>query len=219
MRGKVEIIPHILEREIKEVRRKLGLVKPYVETVAVDIIDGIFVSNKTHEVLELKGLKELEGLKLDFHLMVSEPTLFVDDCKRAGGNRVIGQIEMMNDQEEFVKLVKSNGMSAGLALDLETPVEAIEERLLGEIDCVLVMSVKAGASGQGFQREALDKIRKLRGLAKKHGEFNIAVDGGINKETIKEVTVAGANHLGVTSAIFKAEDMGKAIKELMRLVK
>jgi len=151
---KNEIIPAILEENIEEVKRKFKLVKPYVEIVQVDILDGVYAQGKTIEIGELKGLEEIKGLKIDFHLMVSEPALLVDDCREARGYRVIGQIEMMSDQEEFVRIVKNVGMLAGLAIDLKTPVEAIEERFLEEIDCVLVMSVKAGESGQAFQKEA-----------------------------------------------------------------
>jgi ribulose-phosphate 3-epimerase len=215
---KNEIIPAILEENIEEVKRKFKLVKPYVEIVQVDILDGVYAQGKTIEIGELKGLEEIKGLKIDFHLMVSEPALLVDDCREARGYRVIGQIEMMSDQEEFVRIVKNVGMLAGLAIDLKTPVEAIEERFLEEIDCVLVMSVKAGESGQAFQKEALEKIKRLRGLSEKHGNFNIAVDGGLNKETVMDCLGAGANQLGVTSAIFGAEDVGKAIKELRERV-
>jgi ribulose-phosphate 3-epimerase len=218
VRKKIEIIPAILEENIEEVKRKFKLVKPYVEIVQVDILDGVFAQGKTIEIGELKGLEEIKGLKIDFHLMVSEPALFVDDCRKVGGWRVIGQVEMMNDQGEFVRMVENAHMLAGLAIDLKTPVEAIEERFLEEIDCVLVMSVKAGESGQAFQKEALEEIKKFRGLSEKHGNFNIAVDGGLNKETVMDCLGAGANQLGITSEIFGAVDVGKAIKELRELV-
>ncbi len=187
--------------------------------VQIDIIDGIFAEEKTIKIGEIKELKELEGLRLDFHLMVSEPVLLVDICRGVGGYRVIGQVEMMNDQEEFVRMVRDRKMLAGLAIDLETPVKAIEKKLFKELDCVLVMTIVAGASGRSFQRKALKKIKKLKSLSEKHGGFNIAVDGGLNKETVVDCVKAGANHLGVTSAIFRAKDVGKAIEELRGLAK
>jgi ribulose-phosphate 3-epimerase len=72
------------------------------------------------------------------------------------------------------------------------------------------MSVNPGFGGQAFIPLALSKIKKLREVFDK----DIAVDGGINEHTAKEVIRAGANVLAAGSYIFKAKNKKKAIERI-----
>jgi len=87
------------------------------------------------------------------------------------------------------------------------------EPYLAEIDCVLVMMYKAGASGQTFQPSHIPKIRKIH---EEYRQLPIEVDGGISKETASLVISAGARRLVSTSYLFwkNADRIAEAIEEL-----
>jgi ribulose-phosphate 3-epimerase len=80
------------------------------------------------------------------------------------------------------------------------------------VDFVLVMSVNPGFGGQAFIPQAVNKIRQLRAIFNK----DIAVDGGINNLTAKQVKEAGANILVAGSYIFGAKNVQDAINSLRR---
>ena len=155
----VLVVPAILTSDPGELTKFLALVEGVVKRVQVDIIDGDFVENKTidPEVFEHVDTE----LLVDFHLMVKEPKNWVERCARAGADRIIGQIEMMSSQEEFVGKVQEVGAYVGLAIDLDTPVENLENSIINTLDAVLVMSVQAGFGGQKFDPKAIEKIEKL----------------------------------------------------------
>ncbi|MGC9005752.1 MAG: hypothetical protein ACP5JC_03995, partial [Candidatus Micrarchaeia archaeon] len=56
MLNKVEIVPAILVKNREEFLRRIELVKPYVKKVQIDVMDGVFVPNKTIGIRELRNL-------------------------------------------------------------------------------------------------------------------------------------------------------------------
>ena len=89
-----------------------------------------------------------------------------------------------------------------------------------ELDIVLVMTIKAGWTGRSFKQQRLEEVRKLKELKQKKGyQFKIAVDGGINKKTIKDCLKAGAELLFMHIAIWQAKDPEKRLKELKSMAK
>lgn len=198
----LEIIPAILTNDPKELEEKIRAVarlhESYgeVKRVQIDIIDGVFANNKT---VDLAAVGQIEsGLGIDVHLMVREPVDWVEKSIRAMADRIIGQVEMMSNQAEFVGKVQSTGHEVGLALDLDTPVSEINPVLLFDLDVVLVMSVKAGFGGQEFDHKVLEKIRELSEIRNDSGyKFKICIDGGIGEENIKQVKDAGVDEVAV----------------------
>src|SRR3989304_9291215 len=160
----VEIIPSILTADPTEARQLLLKVEGLFQRVQIDIVDGQFAPERSIDPSAREGVET--SAKLDFHLMTKEPTDWVERVLRAGADRVIGQIEVMSSQIDFVGKVSEVGVSVGLAIDLETAVERLDEAIVGNLDVVLIMSVKAGAGGQEFDPRALAKIKKLDALRK-----------------------------------------------------
>ena len=142
-----EIIPSILTASPQEVKEMLLRVEEAgCERAQVDIVDGVFASNKTIDPSAIAGFET--GLSLDFHLMTKEPIDWAERALHAGAERIIGQIELMTDQAAFIGKVQAGGTLVGLALDIDTPVSRIDKEILTSLDTVLVMSVKAGQGGQ-----------------------------------------------------------------------
>lgn len=77
------------------------------------------------------------------------------------------------------------------------------------------MSVEPGFSGQEFIPSTVEKLKRLNGYRQTSGlTFTIGIDGGINKNNIKNLTDAGANHIAAASAIFNDNNIIDSFKEL-----
>lgn len=211
----LQIIPTILTLDPEEAKEKLQKLQGKVSWVHLDIMDGKFVNNRTVQLKDFLKIKLLSKFKIQAHLMVKEPIRLIRDAERIKVARVVGQIEMMADQEKFVNEVLEKGMKPGLALDLETKIKGIEKMVLPKLDSVLIMTVKAGWGAQKLDKKRLDEVRKLRKMREKKGfKFKIAVDGGVNKETIKDCVKAGAEILAAGSVFWKSADPSLTMADL-----
>lgn len=228
----VKIIPAILPTTKEEFEGKFELVKDLVKRVQLDVVDGVFAETKTVEPASLIGqggwLRSVGEVKLDVHLMVDEPIEWLEQCKAINADRVLGQIELMEDPVLFVAEAQVKGFGVGLALDLNTEVERIAS-VIDDLDVVLLMSVKAGKSGSEFVEAVLPKIEEVRKLKK---DILICVDGGLDGEEIKKCIVAdwaeeikeeelnrdfSDMEFVVGSALWEADDIKKKLEDLENL--
>lgn len=172
--------------------------------VQIDILDGVFADNKT---IEPSIVEEIEtSLLIDYHLMVKEPFDWIERCIRGQADRIIGQIELMRDQVEFVEKVTEAGLRVGLALDLDTPIASIDKTIITDVDVILVMSVPAGFGGQEFDKEVLKKIEELDHIrAKDASPFYICDDGGITLSNIDDVHLDGVDEVAIGKRLFEGD--------------
>lgn len=206
----MKLIPDILEQDIDKVLPKIPVIAELTDMVHIDIMDGLMVDNTTIDIGQLFEVQIPESLKIDMHLMVEYPIDYLGDCHQLHVYRAFAQIERMHSQKEFIEKAKELNVKPCFGLDLHTPPEAIEKDLYSDLDGILVMSVKAGWSGQSFNPIAIEKVKQLRQLGY---QGHIVMDGGMNSETICPCLKAGADEFAVNSYFWKAEDK-KAVLEL-----
>ncbi|HOQ25991.1 MAG TPA: ribulose-phosphate 3-epimerase, partial [Methanomassiliicoccaceae archaeon] len=127
-------------------------------------------------------------------------------------------VEATEDVKGAIDRIHSLGKKAGLSLNPETPFTAVEP-YLEHIDLLLVMTVRPGFGGQSFMPVGLPKIAAARERFDAIGSSaELAVDGGINRDTGRECIDAGVSVLAAGSALFKSPDM-RAEMELWRAYK
>ena len=210
----VEVVPSILTNDPQELKELINRCEGQVDRVSIDIIDGHFVDNKTIDPSAMNYVDT--NLRLDFQLMTKNPTNWIEKCFRAQADRIIGHIELMEDQDVFVGKVQELGCRCGLAIDIDTPIKQLDYSLLADIDVILVMSYKAGFGGQDLDPVVFEKIKKLDSIrVRDDTPFRIHVDGGINKDTIKSVVENGADEVSVGRSLFDGrikDNIDKLIK-------
>lgn len=214
----VEIIPTILTSDLNDFTEKINWVRDIVPRVQIDVIDGKFAPKKT---VNLEGLRErggigppVSGLRVDLHLMVDKPEDWVNRSLELLPDRIIGNVEMMDDPKDFVNKVVEGGVEAGIALDLETPVESMADEIYHLADLILVLSVKAGMGGQEFDFQALKKIKKISRIV--DGLVKIGVDGGLNEKNIPLCRASGAEIFYVGNSFWEAKDLNYRYNELLK---
>ena len=181
-----------------------------VPALHLDVMDGQFVPNLTYGMPIVEGLRPLTDQVLDVHLMIQQPERFIQQFRDAGADVITIHVESTAKVGETLEQIRESGAAAGLALNPDTPLDAIHP-YWDDCDLVLVMSVNAGFGGQQFNPVALDKLTTLR---RERPDLVLQVDGGVNKNTIAKCVAAGADLLVVGSAIFRQEDYKIAVNDL-----
>ena len=204
----VEVVPAILVKSREDLLDRIARTRNFAKMMHIDIMDNIFVPNKTIGTEELSNLPN--GVRYEFHWMVKEPERYIEKVK--GPHLHLVHVETISDFGAVRKAVKKAGGVLGLALNPETPVEEILP-FARYAKRILVMAVHPGFSGQGYIKEVEGKIAELR---KKFSDVDIEVDGGINAETAEGAATAGANILAAANSIFSKPHAGNAIKEIKK---
>lgn len=151
-----------------------------------DVMDGKFVNNKNLLLPELKKLINLSKKKNDIHLMVKDPTKYIEALGFYDVSLITIHSEI-KDYEKSLDLIKSYGIKCGISVNPDTDITDIYD-VLDKVNVVLIMSVIPGASGQSFRYDVLPKIKQLKEEIKKR-ELNvkIEIDGGVNEEVLDKL--------------------------------
>ncbi len=185
--------------KIKEVDHSL------TDYVHLDVTDGIFTKNKSY----YNNISSFEK-KVDIHLMVENVKEEVDKYIYLKPEYITFHIENNSPKEDTINYIKEKGIKVGIALNPNTEIEEVVP-YLPKIDLVLLLAVNPGYGEQTFIKETIEKIKKLQAYKKQYS-FMIEVDGGINKDTVKNCI--GVDILVVGSFITLSNNYNKRILEL-----
>ncbi len=165
--------------------------------IHVDVMDGHFVPNLSMGPAVCAAVRRAAPKAwIDVHLMVTDPADFVAPFAEAGANHITFHIEAVPSPKRLIGRIRSLGCSAGIALNPDTPADAIRG-VVRDVDLVLVMSVHPGFSDIA---EALRPTQRLE------------IDGGASPANAADCVVAGVDTIVAASAIFGARDRTAAIR-------
>lgn len=205
----------ILSSSIKpaDIVKKLNNTK--ADYIHIDIMDGKFVENKTWTISEIKKITSYSSLPLDVHLMVENPSKYIEDYALLNTSYIVFHYEAVKDIDKMINEIKNYGLKVGIAINPETSEEVVFPYLT-KIDEVLIMSVHPGKSGQSFIEDTPNKIERLKEeIIRQNTKTIISVDGGINDETGKLCLEKGVDTLVSASYIHK--DIANNINTLKKL--
>lgn len=201
-----QLAPSILAADFSRLGEQVRQVEQAgVKWLHIDIMDGQFVPTISMGVPVVASLRKVSSLFFDVHIMAQEPAHLVKEFAQAGADMITVHAEACVHLDRTLRLIREQGCRAGVALNPATPVETLEH-VLELADMVLIMTVNPGFGGQKYIPYCTEKIRRIRKLAAvKNPGLDIEVDGGINRETIREVLGAGANIIVAGSAVFNGD--------------
>ena len=216
----IEVSTSILTVEKgKEAETFFALEKSKTDYFHIDVMDGEFVKNNTHDTMleYCEYLDHISKVPLDVHLMVKDVKNYVDSYLIFNPNIITFHYEACKDKDEVmsvIKYIKEKGRRVGISIKPNTKIEDIYE-FLPYVHLVLIMTVEPGEGGQSIIPETIDKIINLKEYREnKKLDFDIEADGGIKVENSSLVSDAGSDILVVGTAILESEDYADTIRKL-----
>lgn len=213
------IAPSILSADFSKLGKEiLDVEKAGADWIHIDVMDGHFVPNITIGPLVVDAVRSVTDLTLDVHLMIENPEKYIQAFVDAGADLVTVQVETCVHLNRVIQMIHQAGVKAGAVLNPSTPLTTIEWEL-DNLELVMLMGVNPGFGGQKFIPSTLDKVKALKKIIKARGlETLIEMDGGVSKNTIKEIADAGVDVLVSGSAIFGTDDYAETIKAFRKLI-
>ncbi|MBW9151820.1 ribulose-phosphate 3-epimerase [Clostridium estertheticum] len=211
----IKIAPSILSADFSRLGEHIKQLDACgADMIHIDVMDGMFVPNISFGTPIIKSIRKLTRLPFDVHLMIEEPSRYVEEFVHAGADIITVHYETDRHIDRTINYIKSFGVKVGVALNPATPV-ALIKHLISNVDMVLIMTVNPGFGGQKFIEYCSDKVKEVRELANIYNkDIMIQVDGGIDESNIHGVVSSGANVIVAGSAVFKNDDIEKNIKKL-----
>lgn len=216
----VKISPSILSANFSRLGKDIELLDQCdVEMIHIDVMDGHFVPNISFGLPIIKDIRSMTKKVFDVHLMIEEPSKYVEDFVKAGADLITIHYEADRHIDRTINYIKSFGVKVGVALNPGTPVSVLKN-IIASLDMVLIMSVNPGFGGQKFIPYAVDKIKEVKEMANLvNKDLMIQVDGGVDSTNIKTIVDAGANVLVAGSAVFKNGEVEKNVLALREALK
>ena len=183
-----------------------------VDFIHVDIMDGKFVKNKTMPFHEMRHIYQYTSKRLDVHLMVENPSLYIPLYAELNSECITFHVEVQEDIVSNLELIKSYSIKCGLAINPDTKVRDLVP-YLPYLDQIIVMGVYPGEGGQVFLPDTVSKLKEVRALLKSYSiPALINVDGGVNDKTCE--LCGDADILTSGSYILNSSDFQEKISSL-----
>lgn len=214
-----KIAPSILSADLSELNKAIRLVQlGGADLIHCDVMDGRFVPNITFGPILVEAAKKCTTLPLDVHLMIVEPDKHLDAFLSIGLEYLTVHQEASVHLDRTLQYIKKSGTKCGVAINPATPISTIEH-VLEITDLVLVMSVNPGFGGQNFINYTVDKVKTLSDIkVKKNYNFVIEMDGGISKENIQALSIAGCDIFVAGSSIYGSDNPTAETAALKKLI-
>ena len=187
---------------------RIDRVKSFAKRLHVDVGDGVFDDVRTVGLSQVYGI---DSVPLDLHLMIEHPESQLHGIASLQPSLVIIHYEASIDRREFYRELRSLGIRPGLAVDHDTTIDQVGDELK-LVDHLLIFTGTLGHNKGQFHTESLAKIAQARQL---NSLLEIAVDGGIDLETGRQATAAGAEPGAAQSLRYRLAEVeqGSRVRE------
>ena len=189
------------------------------DLIHLDVMDGVFVPNKTFDHEKIRQLRSITQIPFDAHLMINEPVKKVKNYVDAGCDIITVHAEVCDESSfgEIHDVLRSNDVSVGLAINPETQLPSWAEKFIPDLDQLIVMSVLPGKSGQKYIESTHEKTQKIaKFLAEKKFDGFIETDGGVDLTNVEPCFLDGARVFVGGSAIIGQKDVRATIVEFRK---
>lgn len=211
----VKIAPSILSADFANLGADIiKLEEGGADFIHIDVMDGSYVPNISFGMPIIKAIRPYTKLPFDVHLMIQEPSRYIEDFVKVGADLITIHYEAETHIDRALSYIKSFGVKAGVAINPATPVSLLKH-LIPLADMILIMTVNPGYGGQKYIEYCTDKVKELKAMINAQGATTlIEVDGGIDLSNIKRLKEAGTDIFVAGSSVFKNKEIEKNIQAL-----
>jgi ribulose-phosphate 3-epimerase len=216
MRAMAVISASILDADFGNLRHEVVRVaEAGVDAFSLDVMDGAFVPRATFGELLVGQIREWVDLPLEVHLMVRDPSSWVERMVEAGADLVMFHLEAARDPMTVIERIRRHGRLPGLAVRNDTSIANVPDEILAAVDVVNLVAVKLGWGGSASAGDTFERIAELRARLDAMGAGTaIEVDGGVKPENATGYVEVGADMLTSGTGIYHAPDAAEAVRAL-----
>ena len=152
----VHFSPSLMCMNLDKFTQEITFLNDHAQSYHIDIMDGHFVPNITLSPWFIGEVRKLSSLPMSAHLMVTDPTFWVDQLIAIKCDYICMHAEVINGLAfRLIDQIHEAGLKAGVVLNPETPVSALLP-YINLLDKVTIMTVDPGFAGQRFLESTLD---------------------------------------------------------------
>lgn len=204
--------------DLARLEADLERVEPYGDILHFDVADGVFAPTFLFFPDLVAALRKRTKLPFHIHLMVDDAILVsqVEQFIDAGADLVSIHVENERAAEDALKVIDKNGVSAGIVLRVETPVEKAQP-FIEHIRFLTLLGTAIGVKGQDLNDKAPERMREavlLRNARNSKERCLVAADGAIRDHTVPKLIEAGAQTVVMGSMCFGSPDLDARMKWL-----
>lgn len=169
-------------------KEQISFLNEKVDSYHIDIMDGHYVPNITLSPWFVEQVKKISNVPISTHLMVTNPSYWVDQLIKIGSEYICVHAEVMNGiAYRLINKVQDAGLKFGVVLNPETKIEEIYP-YIDMVDKITIMTVDPGFAGERFIDSTLIKIKELKVLREENFyDYQIEMDGSSNRKTFEKI--------------------------------
>jgi len=222
----IQVVPAIIPHTKEQLEDEIQRVAKFARLIQVDITDGIFVPTKTwpyngRDVDFFDKLKNeeigwpgWENVDVEVHLMIKNPEESVLDWIKTGASTIVAHIEATDNFQEVIDLSREKLVSVGVAIKPSTDISRLAP-FVSQVDFIQCMGNDLlGKHGVVLDPKAVLQIKELHKL---YPERIIAIDIGVNEETMEELISSGVSKFISGGIILEASDPEEEYKKLSNI--
>ena len=207
----------LIAAKLLEIKKEFQKYEPYCSGFHLDVMDNNFVPHLTFGADFINEMATIAQKPLFVHLMLQDPLDFIDRLHMRTDDIVSVQLASTNDPQTIINAIRDKKVHSSIAINPDIPLDDIYP-YIKTLDQVVLMSVKAGFSGQEFIPSVKEKAKALVQYKKDNNlTFDICMDGGINESNIEELTQIGVNSFVIGTGVFDTPDPLSTLKRLQKL--
>lgn len=216
------IVPSLPAQSFGELTTLFQALHDVSPEMQVDIVDGVFVPHTSWPFSESDAAEALlklapyaEWFDIEMDCMCMYPESYLDLFAEIGVRRVVVHLGSTRAYGKCIEHAREHGYAISLALTNDSDLSELDI-YAGEIDGIQVMGIESiGQQGQPFDERTLATVARIKAA---YPDLPIAVDGGVNAETIPALLDAGVTRFAPGSAIAKSADPKASYTQLLRMI-